>query len=280
VRGVAFNATKSLAITYGAGTLVEGKPEPEEAEVLLWNIQPDPTRVGPIAEDAEDPDLAESMAHIDAPPALSLIKSFRTGAPFIRGADFVPNSTLFVCAGGRDSKMQSQLGGDPKNEIRVYDIVSGKEVAKVGRNPKAHFSPINCLIMHPDGRRMYSAAEDGYIKVHDLPERWFELCSHWDLDAPGVTAATKAAQRAVETIRARAIELEEGKAEDGSGPGEEAMQQAREELGISEMEEAEKAYDEVVQGQVTGALALKAAASMAAAGSGENPAEEEEEAED
>ena len=50
-------------------------------------------------------------------------------------------------------------------------MVFNEEFARV----KGHFGPINSIQFHPTGRGYASGGEDGYVRVHQFDDAYFEF---------------------------------------------------------------------------------------------------------
>lgn len=58
-----------------------------------------------------------------------------------------------------------------KFEARFFHLIFEEEFARV----KGHFGPINSLAFHPDGKSYASGGEDGYVRVQNFDQSYFEF---------------------------------------------------------------------------------------------------------
>ena len=58
-----------------------------------------------------------------------------------------------------------------KFDARFFHMVFNEEFARV----KGHFGPINSIQFHPTGRGYASGGEDGYVRVHQFDDAYFEF---------------------------------------------------------------------------------------------------------
>merc|ERR1712226_1374261 len=77
-----------------------------------------------------------------------------------------------VLGGGQDAMdvttTSTRVG---KFEARFYHLVFEEEFGRV----KGHFGPINSVQFHPDGKGYASGGEDGYVRVHQFDEAYFDF---------------------------------------------------------------------------------------------------------
>merc|ERR1719466_648253 len=77
-----------------------------------------------------------------------------------------------VLGGGQDAMevttTSSRVG---KFEARFYHMVFEEEFGRV----KGHFGPINSVMFTPDGKGYASGGEDGYVRVHQFDENYFDF---------------------------------------------------------------------------------------------------------
>lgn len=83
--------------------------------------------------------------------------------------------------GGQDAKdvttTSAKVG---KFEIKLFHQVFGEEFGTIS----GHFGPVNALAVHPDGTGFSSGSEDGFIRVHNFDQDYYEFHSTLDdLDA-------------------------------------------------------------------------------------------------
>ena len=58
-----------------------------------------------------------------------------------------------------------------KFEARFFHLIFEEEIGRV----KGHFGPINTLAFHPSGKQYASGAEDGYVRIHDFDQSYFDF---------------------------------------------------------------------------------------------------------
>merc|ERR1712059_140032 len=59
----------------------------------------------------------------------------------------------------------------PKFDARFFHLVFEEEFGRV----KGHFGPINSVQFHPDGKGYASGGEDGYVRVHQFDDAYFDF---------------------------------------------------------------------------------------------------------
>ena len=120
---------------------------------------------------------------------LECLKTFVTERP-VNSASISPLYDHVVLGGGQDAMdvttTSTRIG---KFEARFFHLVFEEEFGRV----KGHFGPINSVQVsfrqptqgtdnvlwafqfHPDGRGYASGGEDGYVRVHQFDEAYFEF---------------------------------------------------------------------------------------------------------
>ena len=85
---------------------------------------------------------------------------------------FSPLYDHVVLGGGQDAMdvttTSTRVG---KFEARFFHLVFEEEFGRV----KGHFGPINSVQFHPDGKGYASGGEDGYVRVHQFDEAYFDF---------------------------------------------------------------------------------------------------------
>lgn len=58
-----------------------------------------------------------------------------------------------------------------KFDAAFYHLVYEEELGRV----KGHFGPINTLAFNPSGKQYTSGGEDGYVRIHNFDDSYFEF---------------------------------------------------------------------------------------------------------
>lgn len=99
------------------------------------------------------------------------VKTYTTERP-VNSASISPIYDHIVLGGGQDAMdvttTSTKIG---KFEARFFHTIFEEEFGRV----KGHFGPINSVQFHPDGRGYASGGEDGYVRVHQFDEAYFEF---------------------------------------------------------------------------------------------------------
>jgi len=102
---------------------------------------------------------------------LELLKTYRTERP-VNSASISPIFEQVVLGGGQDAMdvttTSTKIG---KFDARFFHLVFEEEFGRV----KGHFGPINSVQFHPDGKGYASGGEDGYVRVHQFDDAYFEF---------------------------------------------------------------------------------------------------------
>jgi len=97
-----------------------------------------------------------------------VIRTFESDAP-INAAAISPNRNHVILGGGQEAAnvtmSDARMG---KFEIKWFHKVFGDELGAV----RGHFGPINTLDFAYDGDSFASGAEDGYVRIHNLPSTY------------------------------------------------------------------------------------------------------------
>lgn len=101
---------------------------------------------------------------------LECLKTYKTDRP-VNSASISPNLDHVVVGGGQEAMDVTQTAtSQGKFEARFFHLVYEDEFARV----KGHFGPINSLAFHPSGRQYTSGAEDGFLRVHNFDQSYFD----------------------------------------------------------------------------------------------------------
>lgn len=102
---------------------------------------------------------------------LTQMKKYVTERP-VNSASISPTHEHVVLGGGQDAMdvttTSTRVG---KFEARFYHMIFEEEFGRV----KGHFGPINSVQFHPDGKGYASGGEDGYVRVHQFDEAYFDF---------------------------------------------------------------------------------------------------------
>lgn len=102
---------------------------------------------------------------------LELLKTYKTERP-VNSASISPLFDHVVLGGGQEASdvttSSTRIG---KFDARFFHLVFEEEFGRV----KGHFGPINSIQFHPDGRGYASGGEDGYVRVHQFDDSYFDF---------------------------------------------------------------------------------------------------------
>jgi len=83
----------------------------------------------------------------------------------------LPHCPYFIAGGGQDAMSVTTTSAQQgKFETIFFDYAFGDELGCIA----GHFGPVNTLAFAPHGRSYTSGGEDGYIRIHHLPEDYFD----------------------------------------------------------------------------------------------------------
>jgi len=99
-----------------------------------------------------------------------LLRTFESDAP-VNAAAISPGKNHIILGGGQEAAnvtmSDARMG---KFEIKWFHKVFGDELGSV----RGHFGPINTLDFSYDGNSFASGAEDGYVRIHNLPSTYVQ----------------------------------------------------------------------------------------------------------
>lgn len=102
---------------------------------------------------------------------LVLMKTYKTDRP-VNSAAISSIKPHVMLGGGQEAMDVTTTSTRVGNfESRFFHLVFEEEFARV----KGHFGPINSVAFHPDGKGFSSGGEDGYVRVHNFDNDYFEL---------------------------------------------------------------------------------------------------------
>jgi len=103
---------------------------------------------------------------------LTLLKAFNTERN-INSAVVSPLASCpyLIAAGGQDAMSVTTTASKQGNfHASFYDHVFDDELGRVD----GHFGPVNTLAIAPHGRAYTSGGEEGYVRIHHLPQDYFD----------------------------------------------------------------------------------------------------------
>jgi len=101
---------------------------------------------------------------------LECLKTYKTERP-VNSACISPNLEHVVIGGGQEAmEVTTTATSRGKFEARFFHLIFEEEFARV----KGHFGPINSLAFHPSGTQYISGAEDGYVRIHNFDQSYFD----------------------------------------------------------------------------------------------------------
>jgi len=111
----------------------------------------------------------DSTAKLFDTETLDCLKTYKTDRP-VNSACISPNMEHVILGGGQEAMTVTQTAtSQGKFEARLYNLVFEEEFARV----KGHFGPINSLAFNPSGTQYCSGAEDGFLRVHNFDQDYF-----------------------------------------------------------------------------------------------------------
>jgi len=94
----------------------------------------------------------------------------------------LPSCPYLIAGGGQDAMSVTTTSANQGHfESVFFDHVYEDELGSIG----GHFGPINSLAFAPHGRSFTSGGEDGYMRVHHLPEDYFQAFAKKTAEAFG-----------------------------------------------------------------------------------------------
>ena len=99
------------------------------------------------------------------------LKSYKTDRPVNSGA-ISPIKNHVLLGGGQEAmEVTTSHTKTGKFEARFFHLIFEEEIGTV----KGHFGPINTIAFHPSGKQYSSGAEDGYIRIHNFDQSYFDF---------------------------------------------------------------------------------------------------------
>ncbi|KAK2720165.1 hypothetical protein QYM36_004160 [Artemia franciscana] len=103
--------------------------------------------------------------------SVDLMKTYKTERP-VNSAALSPIHDHVVLGGGQEAmEVTTTSARVGKFDARFFHLVFEEEFGRV----KGHFGPINSLAFHPDGKSYSSGGEDGYVRVHEFDQSYFDF---------------------------------------------------------------------------------------------------------
>ena len=99
------------------------------------------------------------------------LKSFKTDRP-VNSAAISPIKHHILLGGGQEAmEVTTSHTKSGKFEARFFHLIFEEEIGRV----KGHFGPINTIAFHPNGKQYSSGAEDGYVRIHDFDQSYYDF---------------------------------------------------------------------------------------------------------
>jgi len=99
------------------------------------------------------------------------LKSYKTDRP-VNSAAISPIKHHVLLGGGQEAmEVTTSHTKSGKFEARFFHLIFEEEIGRV----KGHFGPINTLAFHPSGKQYASGAEDGYVRIHDFDQSYYDF---------------------------------------------------------------------------------------------------------
>ena len=76
-----------------------------------------------------------------------------------------------VMGGGQEAMDVTSSSTRGKFDARFYHMIFEEEFGRV----KGHFGPINSVVFHPSGRGYSSGGEDGYVRMHEFDQTYYDF---------------------------------------------------------------------------------------------------------
>jgi len=87
---------------------------------------------------------------------------------------FNPFKNHIAVGGGEDAKSVTQSGAQGHFETYLYNYITNEQIGTF----KGHFSPINSLAWHPNGKQICTGGEEGNARVNNLDKSYLEFKEH------------------------------------------------------------------------------------------------------
>ena len=114
---------------------------------------------------------------------LNLLKCFNTERN-INSAIVSPLASCpyLIAAGGQDAMSVTTTAAKQGNfHATFFDHVFDDELGSI----HGHFGPVNTLAFAPHGRAYTSGGEEGYVRIHHLPQDYFDAFPKKTAEAHG-----------------------------------------------------------------------------------------------
>jgi translation initiation factor 3 subunit I len=102
--------------------------------------------------------------------SLKVLKTFLTDRP-VNSAAISPILPHVLLGGGQEASQVTTTGDRAgRFEARLFHLIYEEEIGII----RGHFGPINTVAFSPNGRQFASGAEEGFIRLHNFDEDYFQ----------------------------------------------------------------------------------------------------------
>ncbi|XP_066587157.1 eukaryotic translation initiation factor 3 subunit I [Prorops nasuta] len=180
---ISVNGPRISAVLWGAldETIITGH---EDGEITLWDVRTGKELSSVRGHKSQINDMQfnkdgtmfvtaskDNTAKLFDSESLMHLKTYKTERP-VNSATISPILDHVVLGGGQDAMdVTTTSARQGKFDSRFFHLVFEEEFARL----KGHFGPINSLAFHPNGRSFATGGEDGYIRINNFDQSYFDF---------------------------------------------------------------------------------------------------------